>query len=380
MKIVHFCISQPYVDDRSYQENELARHHVKQGHDVQVIASTETHGPDGHIIYIDPGSYLGSEGALVIRLPYVSWLPQPVGRKLRFHPGVYRLMEAFGPDVILFHGGCGGELLTVSRYVGAHPKVRFFIDSHEDWNNSARKFLSRDVLHRLFYGPILRWALPRAEKLLCISTETMDFVHDLYKVPRDRLEFFPLGGRPIPDSEYADRRLKTRQSLGLHGDTIALVQSGKQTKRKKLIESLAAFREWKTAKARLFIAGTLDDEIRDQAMAMIEADERVTFLGWQPVDDLTNLLCASDIYLQPGTQSATMQHALCCRCAIILDDVPAHQIYHRDNGWLIQHDDDLHRILREIDPTAIERMQLNSFSFSEEFLDYEILSRRILDT
>jgi len=379
MKIVHFCISQPYVDNRSYQENELVRHHVKQGHVVQVIASTETHGPDGHITYIEPGSYLGGEGAPVLRLPYVSWLPQPVGRKLRFHPGVYRLLEDFGPDVVLFHGGCGGELLTVSRYVGAHPKVRFFIDSHEDWNNSARKFLSRDVLHRLFYGPILRWSLPRAEKLLCISTETMDFAHDLYQVPRDRLEFFPLGGRPVPDSEYADRRLETRHSLRLNADTIALVQSGKQTKRKKLLESLAAFGQWKTAKARLFIAGTLDDEIRDQAMAMIGADERVIFLGWQSVDDLTSLLCAADIYLQPGTQSATMQHALCCRCAIILDDVPAHQVYHQDNGWLISEQQGLSAILENIHQSSLESMQSRSHQIALDLLDYDKLSRRITD-
>ena len=377
MKIVHLCISCFYIDGRSYQENELVRHHVQQGHDVLVIASTESHAADGRTVYLEPSRYLGGEGAPVIRLPYVSWLPQPIGRKLRLHPCVDRLLQDFAPDVILFHGACGGELLTVARYVEAHPHVRFFIDSHEDWNNSARTPISRNLLHRLYYAPILRAALPRAEKLLCISTETMDFVHDLYKVPRDRLEFYPLGGRPVPDGEYADRRVATRHALGLNADTIALVQSGKQTKRKKLIESLAAFAQWKDPDARLFVAGTLDDEIHDQAMAMIEADDRVTFLGWQSVDDLTSLLCAADIYLQPGTQSATMQHALCCRCAVILDDVPAHQVYHRDNGWLISEQQGLPALLEEIDRTSLASMQSRSHQIALDLLDYDRLSRRI---
>ena len=42
MKIAHICLSCFYIDGFSYQENELVRQNVSDGHDVLVITSTET--------------------------------------------------------------------------------------------------------------------------------------------------------------------------------------------------------------------------------------------------------------------------------------------------------------------------------------------------
>ena len=41
MKVVHICLSDYYLDDRAYQENELVEEHLRQGHKVLVIASTQ---------------------------------------------------------------------------------------------------------------------------------------------------------------------------------------------------------------------------------------------------------------------------------------------------------------------------------------------------
>ena len=64
----HICLSCFYIDGFSYQENELVRQNVSDGHDVLVIASTETINPDGKIQFLDPGRYAGFDGADVIRL------------------------------------------------------------------------------------------------------------------------------------------------------------------------------------------------------------------------------------------------------------------------------------------------------------------------
>ena len=380
MKIAHLCLSCFFIDGHSYQENELIREHVSQGHDVLVIASTENLGKGGELTYVRPGEYVGEENARVIRLPYRGLLPQKVMRKLRLHPGVFERLEEFQPDAILFHGLCGWELLAAAKYKRTHPEVLFYADSHEDWNNSAQSFVSREILHKRYYGPILRRALPQIEKLLCVSTETMDFVEDIYSIDRDRLEFFPLGGHPIPDQAYAKLRKTTRESLGVKDDQTMFVQSGKQTIRKKLIESLKAFAATSDPDFRLFIVGILFDDIREEAQQLIDADPRVTFLGWKSASELAEVLAAADIYLQPGTQSVTMQNSLCAHCAVIIDDVKSHAPYIRDNGWLINEKQTLPWIMADVSKrrSELKHMQDASYQLALEFLDYSELAKRVL--
>ncbi len=280
--------------------------------------------------------------------------------------------------MILFHGTSGWELFTASRYVKNHPNVLFYVDSHGDQNNSARTFFSREVLHKLYYGSILRRVMPRIAKILCVSLETMDFVEHTYGIPRNRLEFYPLGGHLLSTSDYESRRQLMRAQMNLAASDILLVQSGKQTRRKKLLESLEALSKHTSHRMRLVIAGTLDESIQLEAMERIGNDSRITYVGWKSPEELTNLLCAADVYLQPGTQSATMQHSLCCRCAVILDDVPSHQVYLQNNGWLINNQRPLEQILAQVEAANLDAMKEQSFKIAEQLLNYRTLAKRVL--
>jgi 1,2-diacylglycerol 3-alpha-glucosyltransferase len=376
MRIAHLCLSNWYIEGVYYQENELIRQHVKDGHDVLVIASTETHGQYGKVVYTQPGRFLGPEGAKVIRLPYRLW-PAKLARKLRIHPGVYRLLEEFRPNAILFHGTCGWEVATAARYARDNPNVLFYIDSHEDANNSARSFVSRESLHKMYYRFCLRRAWPVARKILCVSLETMDFVEEMYLVPRDKLEFFPLGGRPIPAVEYGERRRAMRTKLNIADHEILIIQSGKQTRRKKLIETLRAFKAAAPPHARLKIVGMLDNDIQAEAMRLMSENRQVEFLGWKSAEELTDLLCGADVYLQPGTQSVTMQHSLCCHCAVIIDDVSSHHVYMNGNGWLLNDETTLEAAIAATADVDLARMQERSYAVASRLLDYATLGQRI---
>ncbi len=377
MRIAHLCLSNWFVDGVGYQENELVRQHIADGHDVLVIASTETHSDEGKLTYTNPADYIGVEGARVIRITYRKFMPEVVMRKLRMHIGLRDLLNTFRPEVILFHGTCGWELLTTASYVKANPSVSLYVDSHEDRYNSARNWLSRELLHRQYYGRILRFVLPRIKKVLCYSPESIDFVESTYFIHRKKLELYPLGGRPIPDDEYASRRDATRATRGIADDQVLIVQAGKQTSRKKILDSLTAISSNENNKLRFLVAGNIDSSILDEVTTGINSDDRIHFLGWKSFDELTDLLCAADIYLQPGTQSVTMQHSLCCRCTVILDDVPSHQMYVKQNGWLIGRDGTLSEIISNIKNVDLDVMKLASFRFAQEHLDYALLAKRI---
>ncbi|WP_461393194.1 glycosyltransferase family 4 protein [Deferrisoma sp.] len=378
MKIAHVCLSNFFVDERAYQENELVRHHVAAGHDVLVLASTETHDENGRLVYCKPMTYVSKEGATLVRIPYSRWLPHSVIRKLRIHPGVYKRLAEFAPQSILFHGAASYELVTVARYVRDHPGTLLFIDNHAYWANSGRNFISRNLLHRWFYRLCLQKALPYTVKVLCVSTEAVDFANKIYRVPMDKLELFPLGGRPLPPAEYKERRIRKRLELQIDDDTLLFVQSGKLTRRKKLIESLKSFAAVGYRKARFAIAGVLGDDIRVDAERLISEDPRVIFLGWQSVEDLTDLLCAADVYIQPGTQSVTMQHALCCHCPVAIADVPAHRFYSQVTGWLLNEETTLETVFKEASVVNLDALRDRAYGFSVNMLDYKVLSQRVL--
>lgn len=379
MKIAHLCLSNFFIDGFAYQENELVRQNILDGHDVVVIASTETYNENRELTYVEPGSYIGVEGARIIRVPYSKWLPHKVMTKLRIHPGIFDLLQTEEPGVILFHSLCGWELLTVKAYKAKHPQVRVFADSHEDFNNSARSFVSKYFLHGMYYRSVLKHALDSIDKVLCISVETINFVRDFYGVPADQIEFYPLGGFTYDDEEYDKIRAESRSKHRLTDRQILFVQSGKMDGTKKVLESLRAFTKIENPDIRFVLAGHLHEDISTEANTIMGSDSRIQFAGWKTADELRALLCAADVYLQPGTQSATMQMSLCCRCAVILDDVPSHKPYIEKNGWLIGKDIPLEDALvaASIDPDRLSCMSIQSAKLASRLLDYRKLAERL---
>jgi len=379
MKVLHLCLANFYIDGYSYQENELVRQNVIDGHDVVIVASLESMTHDGELIYLEPSVYDGTDGAKVIRIPYKNFLPLFFMRKLRVHDGLFEILERERPDVVLFHSLCGWDLLTVKRYKKLNPGFKFYADSHEDFNNSARSFISKWFLHWLYYRLIICFAKDSIDKILCISIETMNFVKDMYGLSMDEIEFFPLGGFTYTDSNYQKIRDVNRKKFEIADDSLVFVQSGKMGLSKKLINSLKAFSALKNQTSIFFVVGSIHESIAAEVFELINANDRIRFLGWLNADELKGLLCASDVYVQPGTQSATMQMSLCCRCAVILDDVPSHTPYIRDNGWLINDDIQLIKAIGSAinDKNIVKVMGDNSGLLADEILDYSKLASRL---
>jgi len=379
VKVIHFCLSCFYIDGRSYQENELVRHHVKGGNDVLVVASTENHDEKAQVTYVEPCRYIGGDGAAVIRLPYRGW-PHVIARKLRIYPDVRKILDEFQPNVIVFHGVTAWELLTVAKYKRDYPEVTLYVDAHESAQGSARSFVSREMLHKRWYAPIVRKAINDIPMVLGVSIDIMDFVHETYGVPREQLEFFPLAGDPLADEDIASRGKMTRAMMGISKDTILFVQSGKQNYRKKLDQTLRAFGTTANSNFRLLIVGRVFDDVRDEVEPLIAADPRVEVLGWKTPEELTDILCAADVYVQPGTQSASMQNSLCCGCAIIIADINSHQPYHVENGWLCDSEESLKTIFADIEanPSQLGEMGRESAALARKMLDYSVQAERLL--
>lgn len=375
MKILHCCLSCFYNEGYNYQENMLPKQNKTDGHEVMIIASTEVFVNNKSYGYIAPCDYVNDDGIRVVRVPYRKIVNQTISAKIRAYRGVYKLVEEFEPDVILFHGISAWELLTIKKYVKGHD-VKLFVDNHANIHNSAQGWLSRNILHRFFYKSVFRRVLPLVEKVLCIGFRERDFARDFYGVPEDKLQHYPLGGDVIEGEDYTKRRERIRTELGVSPNEILFVHSGKMDRHKRTDMIAKAFNKIDNSKWRLVIIGELLDDIKQDVLQSVSEDKRIDYLGWKSGEELLDYLCAADVYLQPGAPSATLQNAMCCGCAIMAQPIREYKYLLQDQGIYVGAEENIYNGFKQIldAEERIADMKEKTFERAKEILDYRSLA------
>lgn len=378
MNILHICLASAFTEGMSYQENLLLNQNIKDGHDVTIISDCNKY-IDGNMAYTPPEDRVLSNGIRLIRLEYDKIINRFISSKIRKVSGLYNLILETAPDVILFHGVAGWELLTVSKYKKNHPEIRLYLDSHEDFNNSGTNFISKTVQYRWFNRTLVKSVLPYVDKILCVSYESFDFLRQMYCVPDDKIESYPLGGIVLDDTVRSDKRDKMRRDLSLEDGDILLVHSGKMDKLKRTEELLKAFNMVTNERIKLILIGSMCDETRETLESMILSDQRIKFIGWKSVNELMEYLCACDLYVQPGSQSATMQNALCCGSAVAVFPNLSYKFLLKEGAFYIESSQDIERILQDIlrNRDILTEKRNQGFKIAQEVLDYKVLAKRL---
>jgi len=324
---------------------------------------------------------MGTDGALVKRVPYNRFVPKIIQHKIKFYNNVFKLLEEFNPDIIYFHGISAVELLSIKRFKIKNPNVKLILDCHSDKYNSATSFVSKNILHSIIYKTCYKRVLPFVDKVFCISLDAIDFAVEFYETPKEKIEFFPLGGECLEDDAYYQLRNDFRSDLNISDNQIMILQTGKINTKKKVIESIIQFKKILNDNFVYIIAGSLEEDVKTEILNLISSDKRIQYLGWVDSFKLKGLLCASDVYLQPGSQSATMQQSICLRNPVILDNVKSHKPFVDGNGWLINNIDDIYNILKKIstDNESLVAMSKRSHEIGLNTLDYRKLSEKIYE-
>lgn len=379
MKILHVCLSCFYIDDYAYQENILPIKNQSDGHEVKIIASTETFVDNLKIGYVEPKFYKTNTGIAIDRLPYDKILTDFISHKVRKHNEFENKLKEFKPDVILFHGMCGWELLTVAKYKKNNPNVKFYVDSHADFYTSGTNWLSKNILHGIFYKTIIHQCFKYIDKIFYISINCGEFVEKVYNIPKDKCEFYPLGGVISSEEVKEKDRIKIRELLNFDEDIIMCLHAGKLDEYKKTVELLETFNKTKDNKLRLVILGSLSPTIQTKVEEIIKNDNRIIYKGFVKAEELIQYLHACDLYIQPGKVSAIAQNAISCACPVILKNIPDYEPFCKDNGWLISQITEIKEILLLIseDKSILKKMSKISNRIAREKLDYKVLAQRL---
>lgn len=309
MKILHLCISAFFIDNYSYQENLIAKYHVKQGHDVTVIASPFTYSAQGMGMYLkEASSYFDPNGFKVVRLLYKK--PIKWNRLFRHYDGLYESIKHVEPDLIYLHGISFGDAVVVRDYIKQHPHVILYADNHADYINSAKNWLSKNILHSIVWRRSAKLLEPYMKKCWGVTPLRCRFLKEMYHIKQELIDFLPMG--VDDDSIPYDResvKCHVRKGLNIKDDDILIFTGGKIDYLKNTHVLLEAFTDIRDKNIHLVICGTLTPQMQ-RLKAIIDSDIRVHYLGWCGAERVMECMIASDISFFPGTHSTLWEQSV----------------------------------------------------------------------
>lgn len=374
---MHIGLLSHFTEGMTYQDNILSDMHCQDGNDVMYVSDNYVY-QNGRLIEKVEEDITLSNSLRLIRVKYDRVLNTFITNKIQKVKSLKKIICNFEPDRILYHGVCGRELVTVADYKKRNPQIKLYVDCHADFHNTAKNIVSK-LAYKYIHGFFFKQALPYIDKVLYVTKESKEYLINMYKLDESIMEWFPLGGIVLDDKTYQRKRKRRRTELELKDSDILFLHSGKMDKKKKTLEILKAFAKVEDNRFKLIIIGEFLDSMWEEVKPYLCLDERILFLGWKTGDELIEYLCAADVYLQPGSQSATMQNAICCRCSVVLFPYSGYLDFVKGNGFFARDRYDMVRILTKIhkEPTIIELMKEKSEQIARDILDYRKIAARI---
>jgi glycosyltransferase involved in cell wall biosynthesis len=380
MKIVMLC--DLYDERLAYQENLLAKYYGKYGHDVTVVASTF----DDAFSYVAdrydataPARCYADGATKVIKRPY----SLNVLNKLRRLSGVAEVLEAEQPDMIFVHS-IHLNLPEVARYKRRHPSVRVIMDFHADYSNSAKNWLSLNVLHRVIRRSFFSRYRHTIDQIYTVIPAASVFLEEVYGVPRRQVRALPLGAdvdvaREIAAAQ-AGRDIRTAREIPM--EAIVIFTGGKLARTKMTHLLIEAVRSLSHPDLHLMLVGDTAPEDRAYKRLLTDiaaGDPRIHFVGWVEAREVYRYMDACDLAVFPASQSVMWQQCLSMGLPLIVGEVPGQDASYMNvcgNMAILKHGDvsatAIAAKIRQFttDREALRQLQAAALQATEQLFDY----------
>lgn len=303
MRILHCCLACFYIDNYSYQENILPRYHKLMGHEVRIVASTESFDKNGLITYVEPKRYTNEDGIDVVRLPYVKCLPDKVVKKLRRYKGLWDELIAFEPEFIFIHDIQFLDIDIIKKYAKTH-KVKIVADCHADFSNSARNFISKNILHGVVYKHCANLIEPYVTKFYGVLPARVDFLKNVYKLPADKVDLLVMGSedRKAEAAMDSERISENRAKYGVDSSDFLIVFGGKIDKYKtQVLMLMDAVNSMTDNSVKLLVFGSIVPDMKEEVERRYS--DKVKYLGWANSDQSYDYFGMADVVCFPGRHS-----------------------------------------------------------------------------
>lgn len=398
MKIVMLCDG--YMPESQYHENMMAECYVKHNHQVTVIASTL----DNIFNYQEGYDKNVSESEQIInnvKLIRLKFSVNILNKIRRFKRNrIEKIFELEMPDMIYSH-----QMLFMLpdcvKYKKKYPKCRLIVDVHSDYINSARNWLSLNILNKTLRRYFFSKALKYIDMVYPVVPVSAVFSHEVYGVPYDKMKLLLLGADlDVSNKIILEQKGKTiRKELGIPDNAFVIFTGGKIDPVKKTDALIKAFLQLSDPHLYLIIVGLIQPMYTDYKAViekLMEESKQIIMTGWVPGRKVYEYMNASDIAVFPASQSVLWQQAIGMRLPLLVGGVAINRgkkivldvnyLNVNDNVIILNVFDDQElinalakniKILLE-NPMLVKKMSKGALRTVNEFLSYDIIVERTL--
>lgn len=302
MRICHLCLNGPYNEGWNYQENILPKYHVKQGHHVWQIVTPYIWEGTKQIISTDK-RYISNTGVEVIRCKAKKGLVG--GNRLNRYPEVMGLLEEIQPEILFIHDVQCLDMMVVVKYLKKHPECEVYVDNHSDFSNSAKNWLSKNILHKVLWKSMAQLINPYAKTFYGVLPARVDFLINLYKLPKEKCKLLVMGADDelVTAAEDKEKCKQVRDKYHIAEDDFLIMTGGKidlfKTQTLLLME---AVKNINNTKLKLIVFGSVAPELKEKIEELSDGN-LVQYVGWIEANDSYQMFASSDLVVFPGRHS-----------------------------------------------------------------------------
>lgn len=302
MKICHLCLNGPYNEGWNYQENVLPKYHVKQGYKVyQIVTPYMWEG--NKLVMSHDERYINDAGVEIIRCKAKKGIIG--GIRLNRYPEVMGLLNEIQPDILFIHDVQCLDIKVVVQFLKKHNECIVYVDNHSDFSNSARNWLSKNLLHKILWRSMAKSIEPYVKLFYGVLPARVDFLIDVYKLPADKCKLLVMGADDelIEKNAKQEVRSKTREKYGINAEDFLVMTGGKIDAFKiQTILLMEAIKEIEEKNVKLIVFGSVDANLIDKVNELADG-KKVQYIGWVEANDSYTLFSAADLVVFPGRHS-----------------------------------------------------------------------------
>lgn len=382
-KIVHMCVNGLVTDGWNYQENVMTKYQKLDGNDVTVITTKWMWGTDGNMVISDKTDYINDDGVHMIRLALKG--KENYKNKFKMTVGLYETLSACAPEILFIHGVSYRDIGVAVKYLKHHPDVIAYADNHGDLTNSGTNWISKNILHGIVWKRYAQSLVPYVKKFYGVLPIRVDFLTDIYKIPKEKCELLVMGADDEHVESAAAPTIKNgiRKKYGIAEDDFLIMTGGKidafKTQTLLLMEAVQNIRN---DRVRLIVFGSIADEIRDKVNSLADG-KKVQYIGWVQSQDSYQYFASADLVVFPGRHSVFWEQVAAQGIPMLCKDLPG--THHVDLGGNVHFlsKDSVEEIQNEIqrlidNPDQYEKMKSVAIEKGMKEFSYREISRRAI--
>ena len=388
MKIVHVCLANFFIDNYSYQENMLPKYHKRMGHDVAVVASLVDFDENGKICFRDGAKrYENEYGIPVTRLAYRNQGALSRALRLRRYVGTSEAIEREQPDILFIHGCQFTDMDLVVKYLKDHPNVKVYVDNHADFSNSARNFLSRNVLHRFLWKRSATMIEPYTKNFYGVLPARVEFLKNVYGLPSEKVELLVMGAddEAVSLSAEPEVRKRIRKQYGIEDGDFVIMTGGKiDAFKTQTLLLMQAVKRLNRENVKLIVFGSVIPEMKQQVDVLCDG-KKIQYIGWVQAKDTYDLFSAADLVVFPGRHSVFWEQV--CGQGIPMLCKKWDGTTHVDVGGNViflteDSEDEIHSAIEDLldHPETYDRMKKAAMDFGMKHFSYQDIAKRSIET